>query len=75
MAIIKRKKPLRQLRQDIKDMYGDDGMKLFKKIRGINPLAVLSYYPELQNAYAERFKKELFMEWANKEGIEVFVQK
>jgi len=64
MKIIKRKHPLAQLREDISDLYGEEGIDQFNKIKHLNPLCILlDFFPELENAYTEEFKKQLFTEY------------
>jgi len=64
MKIMKMKRPLSQVREDIRDLYGEEGLNQFDKIKHLNPLCILlDFFPELENAYTKRFKKQLFIEY------------
>jgi len=64
MKIIRMKRPLSQVREDIRELYGEEGLNQFDKIKHLNPLCILlDFFPELENAYTKTFKKQLFIEY------------
>lgn len=69
MKVIRLRKPLTELRQDVRDLYGEEGVKQFDKVKYMNPLSVLlDFFPYLESAYTDYFKKKLYEQYQSGKG-------
>ena len=70
MKIQKLKRPFLRAKDDVKAMYGKDGIAQFNKLKHFNPLFLLEeFFPYLFNAYSDSFKEQLFEEYKRRNGI------